>query len=891
MRILEQRALRGPNYYSPHQTMLMVLDLEELEHRPSNEIPGLTEKLLRWLPGLREHRCSPGYPGGFVERLEQGTWAAHIVEHLALELQTAAGMAVGFGKTRETDKDGVYRIVYRYREEQSGIEAGRYAVDLIEAAVEGEDVDIDRILRRLRELCDASALGPSTGSIADEARKRGIPVVPLDGSYIQLGLGANQRRLQATLTDRTSGVGMEIADDKKRTKKVLHEAGVPVPRGETVQTLEGALDAADELGYPVVLKPLQGNHGRGITTNITTPEALTAAWHVATAVHPRVIVEKFLTGADFRILLVDHRLVAAARRDPARVTGDGRLTVRELIERQNADPKRGEGHEKTLTRIRVDQDTETMLRRADLTLDSIPQAGQEVVLKSTANISAGGTATDVTDEVHPQVRAMCERVSRIIGLDIMGIDVVAPTLRRPLAETGGGIVEVNAAPGLRMHLAPTHGKPRDVAAPILDMLFPPGKRATIPVCMVTGTNGKTTTVRLIAHILRLHGGRVGISTTTGVEINEQPILEGDYSGPSGAMAVLSDPTVDHAVLEVARGGILRRGLALRDHDVGVLLNVQSDHLGEEEVKTLDDLLRVKSVVVENVKPTGHAVLNAEDPLVASLRGSLKCKVVLFALDASNPLVREHVEDGGEAVVVDGGHLTIVTGGSRFPLLPVRDVPITLDGKAAFNVANALAAAAACHAMGVSDETICRALSTFNPTAAQLPGRMNLFEVDRYHVLVDYGHNESALRALAQVLPELARGGRILNVANASGNRRDEDLLAFGRTLAEMYDVIYLADPDPRGRARGETARVVQEGVRAGGFATENLHVILDEAEAIRAALDDAEPGDLVVLQVDHVRRAIEHVRARQDRTARPAARTREGSPSPTVRQSDPALRP
>ena len=875
MRILEHRALRGPNYYSPHQTMLMVLDLEELEHRPSDKIPGLTDRLLEWLPGLREHRCSPGYPGGFVERLERGTWAAHIVEHLALELQTAAGMSVGFGKSRETGTPGVYTVVYRYREEASGLAAGEYAVELVERAVAGEDVDVAAMLRRLVELRDQSSLGPSTGSIAEEARKRGIPVIPLDGSYVQLGLGANQRRIQATMTDRTSGIGVDIADDKKRTKRILQEAGVPVPRGETVVTLDGALEVADELGYPVVLKPLKGNHGRGITTNIETPDALRAAWGHATSVHPRVIVERFLRGNDYRMLLVDHKLVAAARRDPARVTGDGRSTVRDLIDKLNEDPKRGEGHENVLTRVRVDDDTETMLERQGLALDSVPLHGDEVVLKSTANLSSGGTATDVTDEVHPQVRALCERVSRIVNLDVMGIDIVAPTLRRPLHESGGGIVEVNAAPGLRMHVAPTHGKPRNVAGPIVDMLFPPGKPATIPVVMVTGTNGKTTTARLVSHILRMHGGRVGLTTTTGVEINEQPVLEGDYSGPSGAMAVLTDPTVDHAVLEVARGGILRRGLAMKDHDVGVLLNVQSDHLGEGEVMTLEDLARVKSVVVENVKPTGTAVLNAEDPLVAPLRSTLKSKVVLFALDPANPVLREHLEDGGTGVTVEEGAITIRQGGAEFPIIPVRDVPITLDGKARFNVQNALAAAAACHALGVPDETVCRALATFNPTVGQLPGRMNLFEVDRYHVLVDYGHNESALRALAEVLPELARGGRILNVGNASGNRRDEDLRAFGSTLAGMYDEVYLSDPDPRGRTPGETPRIIREGLLSAGFPEDAIHEHADEAAAIRAALDDAQDGDLVVLQVDNVRRAVEHVRARQDRMETPPRRTKD----------------
>ena len=871
MRILEHRALRGPNYYSLYPTMLMHLDIEDLEDVPSDKVPGLTERLVRLLPGLKEHRCSPGYPGGFVERLDRGTWAAHIVEHVVLELQTMAGMEVGFGKTRETGERGHYRVAYRYREEECGIEAGRFAVDLVESVFAGKRVDVDRMVEDLKRLRDAASLGPSTGGIAKEAKKRGIPILRLDGSYIQLGHGARQRRLQATMTDRTSGIGMEIADDKKRTKRILDEAGIPVPRGETVGTLEGALEVAEELGYPVVLKPLSGNHGRGITTNVQSPDEVALAFDIAKDVHSRVIVERFLTGSDFRVLLVNHKFVAAARRDPARVVGDGHKTVLELVDQLNADPKRGDGHERALTRVRIDRDTEEMLGKQRLTLDSVPDEGQVVVLKTTANISSGGTATDVTDDVHPQVRAVCERVSRIINLDIMGIDIVAPTLAKPLHETGGGIVEVNAAPGLRMHLEPTAGKPRDVAGPIVDMLFPPGTPGTIPIIAVTGTNGKTTTVRLIAHILRMHGGHVGISTTTGVEINDQVVLEGDFSGPSGATAVLQDPTVDHAVLEVARGGILRRGLGFTNADVGVLLNVQSDHLGEGEVKTIEDLARVKAVVVENVKETGTAVLNAEDPLVMGVRPTLKSKVILFALDPNAPALRAHLEDGGYALTVHEGAIVIQHGQTKIPLVDVRDVPITLDGKAAFNIQNALAAAAACHAIGVPDEKICRGLTTFNPTVGQLPGRMNLFEVDRYHVLIDYGHNPSALKALASVLPELARGGRVINVGGGSGNRRDEDLRAFGQALAGMYDEIFLSDPDPRGRDPGETTGIISDSLRDAGFPAEKIHLMPDEASAIRAALDVAREGDLVVLQVDHVKRAIEHVRARQDRS-KPAKR-------------------
>ena len=882
MRIIDLRALRGPNFYSPYPTMLMVLDIEELEDKPSDQVPGLADRLTQILPGLKEHRCSPGYPGGFLERLARGTWAAHIVEHVVLELQTAAGMEVGFGKTRETGEPGRYTVVYRYRDEEAGLEAGRMAVDIVESVFAGKRVDIQYMVERLRRIREDSSLGPSTGAIAAEAQRRRIPIIRFDGSYIQLGYGANQRRIQATMTDRTSGIGIEIADDKDRTKRLLRAAGIAVPYGEIVHTLDGALDVAREIGYPVVLKPLMGNHGRGITTNIRTPEELPSAYDLARDVHPRVIVEKFLTGHDFRVMVVDHKFVAAARRDPARVIGDGVHTVEELIHELNADPKRGDGHARVLTKVRIDSDTETMLLKQGLSLDAVPAEGQEVVLKSTANISSGGTATDVTDEVHPMVRSVCERVSRIINLDIMGIDIVAPTLRIPLHESGGGIVEVNAAPGLRMHLDPTHGKPRDIAGPIVDMLFPPGTPATIPMIAVTGTNGKTTTVRLIAHILRLHGARVGLTTTTGVEINDQLILEGDYSGPSGAQAILTDPTVDHAVLEVARGGILRRGLAYEEADVGVLLNVAQDHLGEGEVKTIEDLLRVKSVVVENVKPDGTAVLNAEDALVMSVRERLNSKVALFALDPENEAFRDHLEHGGLGLSLDRETIVIHNGTSKIPLVSVRDVPITMDGKARFNIANSLAAAAACHSLGIPDEVICRGLTTFNPTVGQLPGRMNLFEVGRYHVLIDYGHNAPALKALAGVVAELAKGGRVINVASSSGNRRDEDIRDFGKALAAMYDEVFLCDPDPRGRERGETMEILRDSLHDAGMREEQVHMMPDEPSAITAALDAAQDGDLVVLQVDNIRKAIEHVRARQD-TARSPARPGR-SPEVSARQ-------
>ncbi|HWG90786.1 MAG TPA: cyanophycin synthetase [Candidatus Thermoplasmatota archaeon] len=872
MRILEHRALRGPNYHAHDPVIFMRLDIGDLEKTPSDEIPGFTDRLLEVMPSLREHRCSPGYPGGFVERLRRGTWAAHIVEHVAIELQSLAGMEVGFGKTRTTKQRGVYTIVYRYLDEESGLQAGREAVDLVEAVAAGRVVELQPILRRLHETKDANAFGPSTGALVEEARRRGIPVLRLnEGSYVQLGYGARQQRIQATMTGRTSGIGVEIAGDKDRTKRVLADAGIPVPKGEAVRTLRGALEVAEELGYPVVVKPLNGNHGRGITTNIRTPQDLEAAFETAQKVSPEVIIERYLQGCDFRLLVINYKFVAAARRDPAHVVGNGRSTVRELIDAVNADPRRGEGHERALTRIRVDKVTEWLLAQRGLTLDSVVPEGEVVVLKTTANLSSGGTATDVTDEVHPAVRLMAERIARIVDLDIMGIDVVAPHLRKPLHETGGGVVEVNAAPGFRMHLEPTTGTRRNVAAPVLDMLFPNGSKGTIPIVAVTGTNGKTTTVSLISHILTRNGARVGTATTTGVELQGQVVVEGDYSGPSGAQFVLREPTVDHAVLEVARGGILRRGLGFEECDVGILLNVSTDHLGEGGIDTLEDLSRLKGTVVEAVKRSGTAVLNADDPLVLAFRERLRCNIALFSLDPDNPVLEDHLDSGGCVVTVVGNSIVLRQGLAEFDVADVRDIPLTLNGKATFNIQNVMAAVAAAHALGVPEDVLRGALATFTPSYGQIPGRMNLFDVGGFKVLIDYGHNVAALQALAKVLPYLSHGRRI-NVGSASGNRRDQDLEAFGRTLAGMYDMIFLCDPDPRGRAPGETAQVIERGILSTDFPASRLFVYEDELDAIDAALAEARDGDLVVVQADDIRAAVQRVReVKEELGPRPAS--------------------
>jgi len=848
MKIREIRALRGANYFSRHKSIYMELDIGDLEDRPTDELEGFNERLKELIPSLVEHRCSVGTRGGFFERLERGTWAGHVVEHIAIELQCLAKIEVGFGKTIGMAEKGVYQVVYRYRDEEAGILAGRYAVEVVESLIEGKPVDLKEKILDLKHARERNLLGPSTQSIVDKANRRGIPVIRLNSdSYVQLGYGKNQRRIQATMTDTTSAIGVEIADDKNRTKEILTDARIPVPRGWEVDDIKEALQAAEEIGYPVVVKPVIGNHGRGITTNILDQEELRESFNSAKKVHDSVIIERFVDGFDYRVLVINGRFIAAAKRVPPFITGDGNNSIRDLIDTVNQDPLRGFGHEKVLTRIEIDYMTKRLLRQKGMKLDDILPDGEILYLKTTANLSSGGTAEDVTGDVHPLVRNMAERISRIVDLDVMGIDIIAPTLSEPLSETGGGIVEVNAAPGLRMHLKPSRGKGRDVSSPVVDMLFPPGSEARIPIIAVTGTNGKTTTVRLISHIMKYDGKTVGTSCSDGIIINNELLEEGDYSGPEGTRFVLKDPTVDCAVLEVARGSIIRRGLAYDGSDIGVLLNISRDHLGEGGIVELEDLARLKGTIVETVCENGHAILNADDPLVMGLKDGLGCNIILFSLDPDNPVLREHLESGGKVVTINDDTIILREEGFDLEVAQIQDIPITLGGKAAFNVQNALAATAATSAAGVSPNTIDAGLVTFNPTFGQLPGRMNIIDIGPIKVVVDYGHNTPAVKSFSTILPYLNPGKKI-NVAHGTGNRRDEDILEFGRTIGDVYDHIIIFDADTRNREPGELARMVRKGIMSSENPPGTCEIIVDESEAIRHALSIAENGDLVVVQ-------------------------------------------
>lgn len=845
----------------------MLLDIGPYEQQPSDTLEGFTDRLIALIPTLHGHGCSIGGPGGFIQRLRRGTWIGHIAEHVAIELQCLAGMEVGFGKTYDTNEDGIYKVVYRYRVESAGLKAGEEAIALVQAVAENRPFDIDAVIAHLKELRESDLLGPSTGSIVDEAKRRGIPALRLNNdSHVQLGYGCKQRHIQATMTDRTSAIGVEIADEKFRTKELLNRAGIPTPDGKLAVSLREATEFAEDLGYPVAVKPEVGNHGRGITARVSDDRELKTAFASAARICSSVIIEKTMTGFDFRVLVINGKMVAAALREPAHIVGDGTSTIAQLTDQVNLDPRRGIGHERVLTAISIDHMSKRLLTFQGRSVDDVLPSREKLYLKSTANLSTGGTASDVTDSVHPDVRLMCERVARIIGMDCVGIDIVAPGLDQPLSHDTAGIVEVNAAPGFRMHLAPTEGKARNVAVPFVDMLFAPELDFNLPIIAVTGTNGKTTTAKLISHTLKYSGHMVGFAGTTGVSIDGVQIVAGDYSGPEGSSIVLREPTVDHAVLEIARGGIIRRGLGFDSCDVGVFLNVDEDHIGIDGVEDLEELSLVKATVIEVVKDTGVSVLNADDPVVVGLSDRAGGQVIYFSLQPQNETVDRHLASGGTVVVLRDGNIVILSPKPTVHVLTVIEAPITMSGAATFNIANVLAAVAALHGLGMAANMIRNGISTFHPSPSQNPGRMNLIDFVTFKVMVDYGHNIPAVEAMGRALPHITKGRKIV-VAHGTGSRLDGHIKAFGAALCHVYDHIIITDPDPRSRKPGETSELVRAGALESGFTAERIEVVHDQFEALARAFAIVQPGDLIVVQVNEVEPVLQSVMGYFERIA------------------------
>ncbi len=885
LRVIETRVYRGPNYWSYEPAIKLVVDLGVLEQFPTNLIPGFTEGLLSWLPGVGQHSCSTGRPGGFVKRLKDGTWVGHVAEHVALQLQRDAGTEVGRGKTRGTGEPGRYHVVYSYAEESVGLAAGRLAVRLVNHLVEPiRDFDLAAEFEQLVRLAERAAFGPSTQALLDEASLRDIPWIRLnDQSLVQLGHGVHQKRIRATMTSQTSSLGVDIASDKKLTNQLLAGTGVPVPHAGIARNEDEAVAAAVKIGYPVAVKPLDGNHGRGVMLNLADEASVRVGYRAARSESRNggVVIESFLTGNDYRCLVIGGVLRAVAQRIPAHVDGDGKHSLAELIEITNADPRRGIGHEKVLTRIGIDAESISYATEQGYGMTDVPPAEERIFLKRTGNMSTGGISIDRTEEIHPENAEIAELAARVVGLDIAGIDFVCPDISVPVRETGGGIVEVNAAPGFRMHTNPTEGEAQYVAKPVIDMLFPPGSASRIPIISITGSNGKTTTTRMIGHIFKGMGRKVGMTSTDGISVDGRLIRRGDMSGPKSASTVLQNPNVEMAVFEVARGGILREGLGFDRNDVAVVLNVTGDHLGLGGITSIRQLAAVKQVVVEAVPRDGTAVLNADDPLVRAMGRHCSGAVIYFSMDPNNEAIRRQASRGRRAVTVEAGRngemIVLRQGRKSMPLVWTHLLPATFEGRARMNVQNALAAAGAAWAAGAHLHDIRQGLRTFSTSYFMAPGRLNMFELDGYRVLVDYAHNPPAVAALGDFVDRLGEpspGGRRalvtgqrIGVMATAGDRRDEDIVELGRIAAAHFDTIIVReDTNNRGRPRGDTAALIERGVRAGmadGGRCKTVETVIDELEATRYALDMGREGDLVVVCVDHANDVWKELQHRQ----------------------------
>jgi cyanophycin synthetase len=850
MKIVDSHFLRGPNIHSDGRCFIAILDLEELEDRPSTSFAAFTERLCAALPTLKEHRCSRGHEGGFIERLREGTYMAHVVEHVLIELQCLAGTPVGFGRARAiTSKPGHYRVVCAYELECVVSATLPIAVEAVNALCRGEALDLAAGIEALRERAVDAALGPSTRAIVAAAERRGIPCLRLseESSMVQLGWGVHQKRVQATLTSNTNEIAINIAADKHLAKALLREAGVPVPNGEVVESVEEALAAFHRLGGAVVVKPLDANHGKGVSVGLETGDQVRAGFERARDFRSRVIVERFLEGYDHRVLVVQGAVLAAARRSPPAVTGDGRRTVRELIESENANPLRGEGHCAPLTRIPIDDAACDMLARQGLQIDAIAPRGMAVRLRGNANLSSGATAQDVTERMHPDVAAACVRAARKVGLDVAGVDVVCRDIERPLEEQGGGVVEVNAAPGIRMHEHPSLGECHRVGEAILQTLYPPGHNGRIPVVAVTGTNGKTTTALLIADAFEGAGRITGVATTEFIRINGQVVRRGDCTGYWSARTVLTAPEVEVAVLETARGGILRRGLGFDRCEVAVVLNVEDDHVGQDYVQSLDELARAKRVVAEAASRA--VVLNAADARCVAMAPYVdeEARIIYFAMNDSNRVLLDHLERGASAVYLRHGMIMMAVGEHRVPLIEADRLGFALHGLAHHNVANALAATAALWACGLDRAVMVARLAAFTCSVERNPLRMNLFTARGVDILLDYAHNAASYRALIGTARRL-RPRRLVGVVAAPGDRRDDKLREIGAVCGTGFDEIVVYDMDDlRGRRPGDSAGHIVRGALEAGARRDEVHTVLDVRSAASLALRHCSPGDLLVL--------------------------------------------
>lgn len=831
----------GRNIYSHRPAVKMIVDIGKYGEIPTNKIPGFNQKLLEYFPGLKTNYCGLGYEGGFLERLRTGTYLAHVLEHVILEMQYMVGYDVHFGKTRVITEPSLFYLVYEFENEICGLECGKASVFILNCILAGENIEIGEFIDYLKKVSQDAELGPSTSAIVDEARKRGIPVTRIgNGSLVRLGYGRHSRLVESTLTDSAACICVDISCNKQLTKFLLGEHQIPVPYGKVVYSEISALMVAKQIGMPVVIKPFDGNQGKGVHLNLKTDEEIKAAFREASKYSNGIIVEKYVKGCDFRILVVGGRVSAVSERRPAGVVGDGVHTIKQLVEIVNRDPNRGEQHEKPLTKIKFDTVVMNVLKKNGMAAETIPANGQPVFLRENGNLSTGGIAIDCTDRIHPENVEIAVRAASAIGIDIAGIDIVAEDISQPITETGGAVVEVNTAPGIRMHLYPSEGKPRNVARDIVDMLFPDDGSIRFPIVSVTGTNGKTTVARMVQHVMRLTGKSVGMTSTSGTYIDDKCICRGDNSGPRSARSLLSNKKIDAAVLETARGGIVREGLGYDLADIGVITNITDDHLGMAGCETLEDLAYIKSLVVEAVKKDGTAVLNAEDPMTPSILGRVKARKTLFYKD-ENRMQKQRFQDCSFVFVKDG-LIKYETGGTATDIAKIEDIPITGGGRIPCNIDNALAATAALLALGTPIDIIQKGFASF----CDNEGRFNLYDVNGVRVMLDYGHNPAGYDEVIQVCKSM-KAGRLIGVIGMPGDRMDSSIKCVGKKCAGAFDRLYIKeDRDLRGRRYGEVARIFLDAVTESGFRPDSVSVIEDELEALKQAVSDAKPGDLIV---------------------------------------------
>jgi len=877
MKIVSTNVYVGPNIFAHFPVIRHVLDLGELEAWPTRRLGDeFIDKLLDHLPGLHEHGCSYREPGGFVRRMreDEGTWLGHVMEHVAIELQNTAGSAVTYGRTRSIDgQPGFYNMVFEYLDAEVGREASQLALSLLHSMLPGEirpedapgdDWEFSSSLDEFIRYAQRRAFGPSTASLVRAAEERDIPWIRLNRqSLVQFGHGRYQQRIQATTTSRTGNIAVELASDKEETNTILRDLGLPVPKQRMVRSSSDAKRAAERIGYPVVIKPLAGNHGRGVSINLKTPDEVEVAFEKSRE-HGRIaVVEGYIEGYDHRLLVVNGELVAAAKRMPGHVVGDGEHSVEQLVEFVNQDPRRGIGHEKVLTRLEFDEQAEHLLTGLGYDRSTVPAKDEIIFLRSTANLSTGGTAIDVTDTIHPDNREMAIRTIRAIGLDIGGVDFLTRDITESYREAGGGICEVNAGPGFRMHVAPSEGTPRDVAGPVLDMLFPEGSPSRIPIAAITGTNGKTTTSRMLAHILKMCGFTVGLTSTDGVYIDGQLSVPGDMTGPVSAKMILRDPSVDAAVMETARGGMLRGGLGYQKCNVAACLNVAADHLGLKGIDTLEQLAEIKRVPIEIAMDA--AVLNADDVNCLQMADYTEAQTLCYVtMNPAHPLVKQHIRAGGQAFVLEqgmNGHMiTIYDNESHIPLLWTHLIPATIEGRAMHNVQNAMFAAALAYNMDIGLEDIRHGLRTFDATFFQTPGRMNIYNEHPFKVILDYAHNPAAVQAMCNLVDRFEPEGRRIIVLSAPGDRRDQDILEIARVATGHFDhFICRCDDNRRGRGKDEVAVMLKNKLLEQGISADQIEVIPDEQEATAKALEMAEAGDLVLLLADAIKRSWKQI--------------------------------